>query len=148
MRNYIMKSFFALACLALVVVPLSAQKGKGGGGGGGGGGSAGGGCAVVATPMLSSTTASPGNLVAVYSRVGNCSSGKATYTVTVSSLSSCGAETMIASSSITLRGGEYMLISASYPLAPDTCVGPMVVTASVSNGSTVLAKDSSILTVQ
>ena len=144
MRNYFIKGFLPLICLTLLSVPMAAQKGKPGGGGGG----TTGGCAVVATPMLSSTTASPGNLIAVYSRVGNCSSGKATYTVTVSSTSSCGAETVMASSAITFRAGEYKLISVSYPIAPDTCIGPMVVTASVSSGSTVLASDSSILTVQ
>jgi hypothetical protein len=146
MRNYIIKSCMALACLALVAMPLTAQKGKGGGGGGGSTG--GSGCAVVATPMLSTTTAAPGINVGIYSRVGNCSTGKATYTVTVSSLSSCSAETIISSSAISFRAGEYKLTSVSYPLAPDTCTGPMVVTMSVYSGGTLLASDSSILTVQ
>ena len=146
MRNFLIKSMLAILCLTMLSMPLSAQKGKGGGGGGGSTG--GGGCAVVAVPMLSTTTASPGINVGVYSRVGNCSTGKATYTVTLSSISSCSLETIISSSVISFRGGEYKLISVSYPLAPDTCLGPMVVTASVSSGDTVLASESSILTVQ
>jgi len=144
MRNYFMKSMLALACLALVAVPLSAQKGKGGGGGPSGGT----GCAVVATPALSTVTASPGMNVGVFGRVGNCAGGKKRYTVTVSSMSSCGAETMIGSSVITFAGGETKLISVSYPIAPDTCPGAMSVTVSVYSGGTMLASDSAILTVQ
>ena len=147
MRNYIMKSFFALACLALVVVPLSAQKGRGGGGGNGGGGG-GGGCAVVATPTLSTVTASPGLNVGVFGRVGNCAGGKKRYTVSVSSMSSCEAETMIGSSVITFSGGETKLISVSYPIAPDTCLGAMAVKVSVYEGGTMLASDSATLTIQ
>src|SRR6266498_4298704 len=100
MRNYLIKSVLALVCLALVAVPLSAQKGKGGGGpgGGGGGGSTGGTpCAFVTVPTLSYYTASPGMTIGVFGRVTNCSTSKATYTVTVSSISSCGEETIIAS---------------------------------------------------
>src|SRR6266704_1442529 len=96
MRNYIMKSVLALACLSLVVVPLSAQNGKNGPGGGGSTGGTG--CAVVATPTLSTVTASPGLNVGVFGRVSNCASGKKRYTITISSMSSCSAETMIASS--------------------------------------------------
>ncbi len=141
MRNYIIKSFLALACLAMVSMPLSAQKGKGGGGGGGG-------CAVVATPMLSTATASPGTMIGVFSRVGNCSSGKQRYTVTVTAMSSCGAETVIASAVIAFNGGEYKLISTTYAIAPDTCLGPSTVSVSVDGGGTVLASDSTILTIQ
>jgi hypothetical protein len=144
MRNYIMKSFFALACLALVVVPLSAQKGKPGGGGSGGSG----GCAVVATPSLSTVTASPGLNVGVFGRVGNCAGGKKRYTISVSSMSSCGAETMIGSSVVTFNGNETKLISVSYPIAPDTCLGSMEVTVSAYSGGTMLASDSATLTVQ
>ena len=144
MRNFLIKSMLAILCLTMLSMPLSAQKGKGGGGGSTGGG----GCAVVATPMLSTTTASPGINVGVYSRIGNCSTGKKTYTVTVSSMSSCSAETIISSSVITFNAGEYKLISVSYPLAPDTCVGPMVVTVSAYSSGTLLASDSSILTIQ
>jgi hypothetical protein len=142
MRNYLLKSVLALACLALLSTPLSAQKGKPGGGGGGGG------CAVVATPTLSTVTASPGLNVGVFGRVGNCAGGKKRYTVSVSSMSSCAAETMIGSSVVTFSGGETKLISVSYPIAPDTCLGPMAVTVSVYEGGTKLASDSATLMVQ
>jgi len=144
MRNHLIKSILALACLAMVAVPLSAQKGKGGGNGSSGGT----GCAVVATPALSTVTASPGTNVGVFGRVGNCAGGKKRYTVTVSSTSTCSIETVIGSSVITFSGGETKLISVSYPIAPDTCPGPMTVTVSAYSGSTMLASDSAVLTIQ
>ena len=140
MRNYLMKSFLALACLALVSMPLSAQKGHTGGGGSG--------CAVVTTPMLSTTTASPGINVGVFGRVGNCSSGKKRYTVTVSAMSSCGEETVMSSPVISFEGGQYKLISTTYAIAPGTCLGPTEVRMSVYSGGTMLASDSTILTIQ
>jgi hypothetical protein len=63
-------------------------------------------------------------------------------------MSSCSAETMIASSVVTFAGGETKLISVSYPIAPDTCLGPMAVTVSVYDGGTMLGSESATLTVQ
>lgn len=144
MPSRFMKCALTLVCLIFVAVPLSAQKGRGGGGGSGGSG----GCAVVATPSLSTQTASPGLNVGVFGRVGNCAGGKKRYTVTVSSMSSCSAETMITSSLVTFSGGEYKLISASYPIAPDTCLGPMSVKVSVYEGDRMLSSDSASLMIQ
>src|SRR5437867_5530240 len=111
--NHIFKGIVALSCLVLLSIPLFAQKGKPGGGGGGGstGSSS---CAVVATPLVSTPTASAGINVGVFSRVGNCSSGKKRYTVTVSALSSCGEETVIAAPVITFEAGQYKLVSTTY----------------------------------
>jgi hypothetical protein len=144
MRNYLVKGVLALVCLALVSIPLFAQKGRPGGGGSGGGSS----CAVVATPILSTSSAAPGINVGVFSRVGNCSSGKKRYTVTISAVSSCGEETVIASNVISFEGGQYKLISSTYAIAPDTCVGLSQVTVSVSEGGTVLGSQSTMLTIQ
>ena len=139
MPSRLIKIFFVLACLSLVCVPLSAQKGKPGGGGG---------CAQVTTPMVSTATASPGINVGVFGRVTNCSSGKKRYTVTVSSMSSCQVETMIASSIIGFAGGEAKLISVSYPVAPNTCRGPMTISVKVYDGGTMVASDSTSLTIE
>jgi len=144
MRNYLIKVGLATLCLVMVSVPLNAQKGKPVGGGGGGGSA----CAVVATPTLSTVTVSPGQNVGVFGRVGNCGSGKQRFTVTVSALSACGEETVIASSVITFNGGETKLISVSYPIAPDTCLGVSTVSVSVSAGGTLLGSQSAALTVQ
>lgn len=151
MRNYLIKSVLALVCLALVAMPLSAQKGKGGGkpGGGGGGGSTGGtACAIVTTPSLSYYTASPGWTIGVFGRVTNCSTSRQSYTVTISSTSSCGEETIIASPVVTFNAGEGKLFSTSYVIPADTCLGAMTVSMSVYSGSTLMVSDSAVLTIQ
>jgi len=145
MKNYFIKSVLALACLTLVSMPLAAQKGKGGNGGGGSTG--GSGCAVVATPLLSTTSASGGINVGVFGRVGNCSTGRQRYIVTISAVSSCGEETIIGSSLITFNGGETKGISAAYPIAPDTCLGLSTVSDSVYAGDTLLGSQSAALTI-
>ena len=141
MRNHLVKVGIALACLSLLAIPLSAQKG-----GKGSGGSTN--CAVVATPVLSTTTASAGINVGIFSRVGNCSGGKKRFTVEVSAVSSCGQETVIASPVITFEGGQYKLVSTTYTIAPDTCLGPSEVRVQVYSGDTMLAGEHSMLTVE
>lgn len=149
MRNRLIKTVLWSTCIILVSMPpLFAQKGKPGGGGGGntGGGSTA--CAAVVTPTLSTSSASPGTDVGVFGRVTNCSSGKKRYTVSISSMSSCGVETVIASSLITFNAGESKLISISYPLNPNTCYGSMMVSTSVYSGDTMITTDSANLMVQ
>lgn len=146
MKDYLFKSILAIACLMLLSITLSGQNAKGGGGGGGSTG--GSGCAVVYTPRLSTTTASPGTNIGVFGKVTNCASGKKRYTVTASSTSSCGEETIIASALISFNGGETKGISVAYPIAPDTCLGTMTVTVSVYDGGTLLAIGSTTLTIQ
>jgi len=141
MPSRLIEIVLALACLTLVCAPLSAQKGKPGGGGAGG-------CAEVTTPTVSTATASPGINVGVFGRIKNCASGKKRYTVTVSSMSSCQTETMIASSIISFASGEAKLISVSYPIAPNTCLGPMTVSVKVYDGGTMIASDSTSLMIQ
>ena len=150
MRNYLTKSVLALVCLALVAMPLSAQKGKGGGGkpGGGGGSTGGTPCAVVTTPSLSYYTASPGWTIGIFGRVTNCSTSRQTYTVKISSTSSCGEETIIASPVVTFNAGEGKLFSTSYVIPPDTCLGAATVSLSVYSGSTLVVSDSTVLTLQ
>jgi len=130
-----------LVVFALVGVPLFAQKGKGGGGGSTG-------CATVAVPTVSASSALTGSSVGVFSRVTNCSSGKARYTVVVSAVSSCGEETVIASNLISFNGGESKLISVPYVVAPDTCKGGTSVFVNVYAGSTLLASQSTPLMIQ
>ena len=143
MSIYMKRVFFALVCLTLLSVPMSAQKGKPAGGGGGSSA-----CAIATTPQLSTSTAAPGINVGVFSRITNCSTGKARYTVTVSAVSSCGEETVVASSIISFNGGEAKLISISYPVAPDTCVGVSSVFVNVYSGGTLLASQSAPLMSQ
>ena len=136
----VLASVMALACIAMLSMPISAQKSKGGG--------ATTGCANVATPTLSTVTSQRGINVGVFGRVTNCSAGKQRYTVTVSAVSSCGKETIIASSLVALAEGESKLISVSYAIAPDTCLGTSTVSISVSAGDTLLGSQSTPLTIQ
>jgi hypothetical protein len=146
MKNFLIRSVLAIACLTLMSMPLAAQKGKPGGGGGGTtGGSS---CAVVATPFLSTVTASPGINVGVFGRIGNCSSGKKRYTVTWTAKSSCGEETVISSSLISFAAGQYYMVSSTYVIPPDTCLGVSTITVSVYEGETLLGSQSTPLTLQ
>jgi hypothetical protein len=63
-------------------------------------------------------------------------------------MSSCGEETVIASSVISFEGGQYKLISTTYAIAPDTCLGATEVSVRVYSGGTMLASDSNVLTIQ
>jgi hypothetical protein len=141
--NYMIRSVLGLVCLALVSMPISAQKEKGGGAATGGSA-----CATVTTPTLSTATSARGLNVGVFGRVTNCAGGKQRYTVTVSAVSSCGQETIIASSVISFNGGESKLISISYAIAPDTCTGASTVSINVSAGGTSLGSQSTSLTIQ
>lgn len=145
MKKCVNRSVFALVLLALVSMPLFGQRGRGGNGGGGGGST---GCAVVATPILSTTTASVGTSVGIFSRITNCSSSKGRYTVTVSAVSSCGEETIVGSSVITFAGGESKLISLPYTVAPDTCRGTSSVFVSAYASGTMLHAQSAPLTIE
>ena len=144
MKNCLLRPTLGLVCVVLLALPLFAQRGKGGGGSGGSTA-----CAIVATPTVSSSTATAGgDSVGIFSRVTNCSSGKGRYTVTVAAVSSCGAETVIASSVISFSGGESKLISVPYSVAANTCKGMSTVYVSASSGSTMLANQSTALFIE
>ena len=149
MKERLIRPTLVLVCIVLVALPLFAQRGKGGGGGGGGG-STGSGCAIVDTPRLSTTTTTTeaNSAVGVFDRVTNCAAGKKRYTVTGSSVSSCGQDTVFASGTMSFAAGESKNISVAFPIASDTCPGPMTVTISVYDGGTLLGSGSTSLTVQ
>src|SRR5215211_5717939 len=97
MKNCLVKPALVLVCIVLLAFPLFGQRGRGGNGGGGGST----GCAAITTPTVNTSTATAGgDSIGIFSRITNCSAGKGRYTVTVSAVSSCGAETIIASSVI------------------------------------------------
>jgi hypothetical protein len=144
MRNRVVRPTLVVVCLVLVALPLFAQRGRGGSGGGGSTA-----CAIVTTPTVSSSTAiAGGDSVGIFSRITNCSSGKGRYTVTISAVSSCGVETVIASSVISFSGGESKLISIAYSVTPDTCKGMSTVYVSAYSGGTMLASGSTELFVE
>ena len=138
--NHLIKGLLVTTCLALLSMPISALGDKPAGGAST--------CASVDVPKLSPSTTAAGNWVGVGCRVTNCSSGRQRYTVVFSATSACGEETTFSSGRVAFNGGEAKLLSAVYPVAPDTCPGPCVVTVSVYAGSRLLADESMTLTVQ
>jgi hypothetical protein len=142
MKNCLVKPALVLVCIVLVALPLFAQPGKGGGGSTG--------CAIVGTPRLSTTTTTtePNSAVGVFDRVTNCATGKKRYTVTGSSVSSCGQETVFATGVISFAAGESKNLSVAYPIAPDTCLGVATVSISAYDGGTLLSSSSTTLTIQ
>ncbi len=141
MKNCFVKPTLVLVCLALLALPLFAQRGRGGSGSTG--------CALITTPDLSTSTATAGgDSIGIFSRVTNCSTGKGRYTVTISAVSSCGEETIIASSVISFSAGESKLVSVSYPVSASTCKGMGSVYVKAYSGSTMLASGSASLYVQ
>src|SRR6266403_743094 len=143
MRNYVMKSFLALACLALVSMPLTAQKGKPGGSGSGSGG--GGGCATAGITGLSRTTASPGDGFALSGGLSNCSSSKQRYLVELTFTSACGVETTLVSNVMQFSPFENKLLSMVSAVPAGTCLGAGTVTLKVSDGSSLLSSASAPL---
>ena len=146
MKNCLIKVTLVLVCLGLMSISLLGQRGRGGSGGGGGST----GCAIVETPRLSTsvTTTGEGAGVGIFVRVTNCSSGKKRYTITGSTVSSCGKETVFASALMSFSGNESKSLSIGMPVASDTCLGPMTVSISAYEGGTMLAFGSTSLTVQ
>jgi hypothetical protein len=49
---------------------------------------------------------------------------------------------------MSFAGGETKNLSVAYPIAPDTCVGPVTVSISVYEGGTMLGRASTTLMVQ
>ena len=144
MKERLARPTLVLVCIVLVALPLFAQRR----GGGGGGGSTG--CAIVETPRLSTPIVyiEPHAAVGVFDRVTNCATGKKRYTVTGSSVSSCGEETVFATGIMSFAAGESKNLSVGYPIPMDTCPGPMTVSISVYDGGTLLGSASTSLTVQ
>jgi len=146
MKKHLTRPMFVLVCIVLLALPLCAQRSKPGGGGGGGGST---GCAIISPPTVSTSTAiAGGDSIGIFSKVTNCSSGKARYTVTISAVSSCGEETILASSVISFTGGQSFLISKAYSVPANTCKGMGSVYVSAYSGSTMLASGSVALNVE
>jgi hypothetical protein len=115
MRNYIIKSFLALACLALMAVPLpvNAQSSQ-----------------VGLSIATSASTVARGGGVAVFGLVTNNTSTRMRVTVSLSSFSPCGVETSLGGGRLSLEPGRSIAVSSYYPVAADACTGVYAVTIS------------------
>lgn len=131
MRNYIIKSFFTLACLVLVAVPLPVRAQ-----------SADVGVSISASP----TSVARGGNVVVSALVTNNTSKKMRATVTIMSLSPCGVETSLSYQKINLDAGRSVFLTLLYPISADACQGMYTLTINADSGRTSQSRVSSSAT--
>ena len=119
MRNYLLRSVAAVICLTMILVPapVTAQSSD-----------------VGLTIMVSPTTTNPGTTVGVISTVTNNSSSKMRTTVTFTSLSPCGITTSIGYNRVSLNPGQTIIVTATYPIAPDACLGAYEISVAAKTG--------------
>ena len=124
-----------MACLALAVIPASAQSS--------------GGCARVSISIQTGTaTVAPGTTVGIAGSVNNCSTRKVRYTVSVSAMSSCGQKADIASKRMALAPGENTMYTVSYPIPANTCTGPLEATVVVRDNGGALSTSSTTIVIE
>ena len=134
MRNYIIKSFLALACLALVLipVPVKAQSSNLS-------------MSIAAYP----STAIAGDDVGVYALVVNTTPSKMRATVTFTSLSACGTQKTLGYNRLSLYPNQGIQLSVQYPLPADACPGTYAITiSSGGNKNSVGSSATTYITVQ
>ena len=140
MRNYLIKSFLTVLCLAMISVPAPVNAQKGGAENG----------PAAACAGISVYTSSPqvtrGYNIGVVAMVVNCSSGKQRITVQITAMSSCGVETAIGYNRVALNPGQSIQVTVAYPIPADACPGQYTVTATA-GGKTLLSSSSTTFTV-
>ena len=119
-----MQSVLALACLTMILVPAPVQAQ-----------SSDVGLSIRVTP----TTTAPGTTVGIISYITNNTSKKMRTTVNFTSLSPCGIETSIGNNRLALNPGQTMMVTATYPLAADSCLGSYTVSITTGSGATTSA---------
>lgn len=119
MRNYLIKSFLALACLTLVLVPLpvKAQSSDLG----------------LSIQLNNSTIVRPGS-TGVFALVTNNTSSRMRTTVTFTAVAPCGTEYSLGYNRLTLSAGESIVVSTSLWIPADACVGSYSVTVTAKSG--------------
>jgi hypothetical protein len=117
MRNYLMKSLLALACLALVVAPMPVKA-------------AGAGMWITVSP----TSVLAGEWAGVSAVISNNSSSKMRVTVTFSAVDTCGTKMDLGYNRLALAAGQSVLVTTAYPTSSTACRGMHTVTVS-SGGS-------------
>jgi len=120
----VITSLFALACLALVAIPMpvSAQGSDVG-------------LSIGASP----TTVTRGSTVAIFGLVTNNTNNKMRTTVTINSVApSCGggSTTSLGYTKLSLGPGESIHVSLVYPIPADACPGEYAITISADSGKT------------
>jgi len=134
MRNRLMKSMLALACLALVLVPLPAR-------------------AQSSTSLFVSvnpTSVLAGEWVRVTGVVVNNSTSKVRVTVTFTAVDPCGTKMDLGYNRLAMNPGDQVLITTAYPTSPDACRGTHTVTMSTggTKGKTAASSPNASATVE
>jgi hypothetical protein len=119
MREYLMKSLLAVACLALVIVPMPVKAQ---------------GSALGMSITVNPSEVTPGSTVGVFAVVTNNSSKQLRTTVTFTSLSPCGTETTLGYNRLSLDPGRTVWVTVSYPLPPDACKGTYSISINEKSG--------------
>jgi len=133
MRNYVIKSFLALACLALVLVPLPVKAQS---------------SSLTMSIAAYPSTAHAGDDIGVYALVINSSSSKMRTTVTFTSLSPCGKQTTLGYNRLSLYPNQGIQLSVQYALPADACPGTYAVTISSGGKNSVGSSATTYITVQ
>ena len=116
MRNYLIRSFLALACLALVLVPVPVK---------------------AATDMwisVSPTSVLAGEWAGVSAVISNNSSSKLRITVTFTATDPCGTTMDLGYNRLALAPGQSVLVTTAYPTSVNSCRGTHAVTVSTGGG--------------
>ena len=128
MRNYLIKRFLALACLALVLVPVPGRAqnvDK----------SAALSSACSALTISTNTSAiHPGDGAGVFAVVTNCSTSKARLTVTFTALAPCGVEYSLGYNRIALNPGQSIMVTTVFNAPPEACLGVYAISVNATSG--------------
>jgi hypothetical protein len=120
MKNQLMKSFFVLAFLALVALPMSANAQTS--------------SDVGLSISTGSATVNRGGGVAVFGLVTNNTTSKMRTNVSVSALSPCGTETSLGEMRLSIEAGKSVALSIYYPISADACQGMYTLSISADSG--------------
>ncbi len=116
MRNYLIKSVLALACLALVVVPLPVKA------------------AADMYITVSPTTVLAGEWAGVSAVIINNSSSKMRTTIYFTAVDPCGTTMDLGYNRLALAPGQSVLVTTAYPTSANSCRGTHAVTVSSGSG--------------
>jgi hypothetical protein len=115
MRNYLIKSVLALACLTLVLVPAPVKTHAAG---------------MDMYINVSPTSVLAGEWAGVSAVVINNSSSKMRMTVTFTAVDPCGTKMSLGYNRLALAPGQSVLVTTAYPTSADSCRGTHTVTIS------------------
>jgi hypothetical protein len=130
LSNHLLKITSLFVCLALIIVPLSAQSAQASEQDAATQASS---CVPVSV-SVNPTSVSPGAFVGVFGVVTNCSSSKARIKVAFTSTAPCGTVTVLGTTRLALYPWQTVQVNVSYAVPPNACPGLYTVTLALSTG--------------